>query len=366
MSKKKGELRVAKGDAGVRRGFLQLQELDFPAELRRLVLTLHIVNCEVCCAPAYARHSKQGTIDDPSDCALLHRAAERLANADVPEQVLQALRLGRVVALRKPNGRVRALVVGDVFRRLVARALAQHFAGAFQEACLPYQFGLSTRAGTEGLYKLLHTATELDPRATVLSIDLVPLLPFARQFYGSASSCTWLDDNGGEHDVVQGEGGEQGDPLMPALYSLAEHAVLSEAAAGLREGEAIFAFLDDTYVVSAPERTGELHGALEDALWRHAHICLHQGKTRVWNAAGEEPSGFARLQPVGADPVWTGAWSLPADQRGLLVLRMLPPGATQAFAREHDTAVRACLAALLFQSTRHPLPARWPWVALGS
>ena len=36
--------------------------------------------------------------------------------------------------------------------------------------------------------------------------------------------------------------------------------------------------------------------------------------------------------------------------------RMLPPGATQAFAREHDTAVRACLAALLFQSTRHPLP----------
>eukprot|EP00439_Symbiodinium_sp_Y106_P003249 s2597_g1.t1 len=127
-------------------------------------------------------------------------------------------------------------------------------------------------------------------------------------------------DNGGEHEVVQGEGGEQGDPLMPAPYSLAQHAALSEAAAGLREGEAIFAFLDDTYVVSAPERTGELHGALEDALWRHARLRLHQGKTRVWNAAGEEPSGLARLQPVAADPVWTGAWSLPADQRGLLVL----------------------------------------------
>ena len=98
---------------------------------------------------------------------------------------------------------------------------------------------------------------------------------------------------------------------MPALYSLAQHAALSEAAAGLREGEAIFAFLDDTYVVSAPERTGELHGALEDALWRRARIRLHQGKTRVWNAAGEEPSDLARLQPVGADPVWTGAWSLP-------------------------------------------------------
>ena len=139
---------------------------------------------------------------------------------------------------------------------------------------------------------------------------------------------------------------------------------------------------------------------------------LHQGKTRVWNAAGEEASSLARLQPVGADPVWTGAWSLPADQRGLLVLgaplgseafvrrelgrkrvvqascsavsllsaicnprgssccfvprrvqticfgccRQARRKATQAFAREHDTAVRACLAALLFQSTRHPLP----------
>ena len=133
-----------------------------------------------------------------------------LANADVPEQ----------------NGRVRALVVGDVFRPLAARALAQHFAGAFQEACLPYQFGLSTRAGTEGLYKLFHTATELDPCATLLSIDavgaydhvsrqamleglrsrpaLVALLPFARQFYGSASVYTWLDNNGDERDVVQG------------------------------------------------------------------------------------------------------------------------------------------------------------------
>ena len=365
-------------------------------------------------------------LDEPADSALLHRAAERLANADVPEQVLAAVRLGRMVALRKPNGRVRALVVGDVFRRLVARALAQHFAAAFQEACLPYQFGLSTRAGTEGLYKLLHTATALDARATVLSIDavgafdhvsrqamleglrsrpaLAPLLPFARQFYGSASVYTWLDETGAEHDVTQGDGGEQGDPLMPALFSLAQHPALSEAAAGLQEGEAIFAFLDDNYVVSAPERTDALHSALEDALWRHARIRLNRGKTRVWNAGGEEPAGLARLQPVGAEPVWTGAWSLPADQQGLLVLgaplgseafvrrelrrkretqdqllarlpavgdlqcawllllfcasprpnyllRMLPPGATEAFAREHDAAVCACLAALLSQDS---------------
>ena len=89
--------------------------------------------------------------------------AERLANADLPEHVLAAVRLGRMLALRKPNGLGRALVVGDVFRRMVARALAQH--AAFQEVCIP--LGLSTR------YKLLHTATVLDARAAVLSVDAV-------------------------------------------------------------------------------------------------------------------------------------------------------------------------------------------------
>ena len=42
-----------------------------------------------------------------------------------------------------------------------------------QEACLPHQFGLSTRAGNEALYKLLHTATALDPHATVLSVEAI-------------------------------------------------------------------------------------------------------------------------------------------------------------------------------------------------
>ena len=96
-----------------------------------------------------------------------------------------------------------------------------------------------TRAGTEAFYKLLQVATERNPRATVLSVDavgafdhvsrqarleglrsrpqLAPLLPFARQFYGSESSYVWTDDAGAELEVLQAEGGEQGDTLMPAL-----------------------------------------------------------------------------------------------------------------------------------------------------
>ena len=46
--------------------------------------------------------------------------------------------LGRMVALQKPAGGVWAFIMGDVFRRLVSRTLAQ-FSAQLQEACAPFQ-----------------------------------------------------------------------------------------------------------------------------------------------------------------------------------------------------------------------------------
>ena len=50
------------------------------------------------------------------------RAASALAQARVPPRIAAAFGLGRMVALQKPNGRVRGIVVGDFLRRLVARS----------------------------------------------------------------------------------------------------------------------------------------------------------------------------------------------------------------------------------------------------
>ena len=52
---------------------------------------------------------------------------------------------------------------------------------------------------------------------------LQPLLPYVRQFYASNSMYVWQDASGQSHEVRQSEGGEQA-----------------------REGEAVFAYLDDT------------------------------------------------------------------------------------------------------------------------
>ena len=215
----------------------------------------------------------------------------------------------------KAHGRVRALVVGDAFRRLWV-------------ACSQGTSPRSSRAGQgragQGKMRACHSSmdsqhTETCPRATILSVDAVgafdhvsrgamlgallarrelhSLLPFARQFYSSPSVYTWCDDGGCPHEVIQGEGGEQGDPLMPAFYALAQHDALCDLTGQLRDGEAVFAFLDDVYIVALPEN---------NALWDRARIRLHEGKTRIWNAAGEEPPAVADLGGDAREPVWVG------------------------------------------------------------
>ena len=65
---------------------------------------------------------------------LLQDAATRLANAQVPANVVPGLALARLTALKKPDGGVRGIATGDVFRRLVSRALAKGWATTFDRA----------------------------------------------------------------------------------------------------------------------------------------------------------------------------------------------------------------------------------------
>ena len=105
-------------------------------------------------------------LDDEDCCDLLVTAAQRLAQADVPDDVAAGLCLGRMVALLKPSGGI-----CDVFRRLVSRTLAQQFSTPLQEACAPYQYALSTRAGAEALARALRGATGMSTSTPVVSVD---------------------------------------------------------------------------------------------------------------------------------------------------------------------------------------------------
>ena len=80
---------------------------------------------------------------------------------------------------------------------------------------------------------------------------LQPLRPLARRLY--ASNTDMWQDAGDSREIWRAEGGEQDDWLLPALYAIAQHPALAAVNEELHEGEAVFAYLDDMYVVSAPE-----------------------------------------------------------------------------------------------------------------
>ena len=249
-----------------------------------------------------------------------------------------------MVALRKQSGGIRGLVMADVFRRLVSRTLAQPAATAFQESCAPFQYALSTRAGAEALVRGLGLSTELSARATVVSVDgvgaydhvsraamfeglrrdnrLAGPIPFVCQFYGQERSYLFYDAFGRAHDVLQAEGREQGDPLMPGLFAVAIHPALVATQTALRGGERLYAFLDDAYLTRDPQCVRATFLALRQALKSHANIDLNVGKTRVWNAAGEEPPGLSEWMPPAQDgsPVWVGDPTRPLELQGIHVL----------------------------------------------
>ena len=110
------------------------------------------------------------------------------------------------------------------------------------------------------------------------------MMPFVLMSYGQPSTYLWADDAGTVHEIRQGEGGEQGDALMPALYALGQHAALQSAAAQLGPDETLLAYLDDVYVLCRPERACEAFRVVSAALRDHAGVEANKcGTAEGWN-----------------------------------------------------------------------------------
>ena len=110
-------------------------------------------------------------LESERDSVMFAEFAQSLAVADVLHQVLRILGLGRLIALTKPDGGVRGIVVGDLLRRLVGRTMAKQVTKEVEAATSPFQYALSTRSGCECVAHVLQTLTELDEDATIVSVD---------------------------------------------------------------------------------------------------------------------------------------------------------------------------------------------------
>ena len=126
-------------------------------------------------------------------------------------------------------------------------------------------------------------------------------------------------------DIPQGEGGDQGDPLMPLLFSFVLHPSLRSAANLLREREKTIAFLDDVCIVCTPDRVLEVFRIVENSLWTHSRISVYSGKTQLWNRSTHRMQGTHQSCPSGAStssrvvrskfasrvsPFWDHQWAM--------------------------------------------------------
>ena len=169
-----------------------------------------------------------------------------------------------------------------------------------------------TSAGTDCVGHIIRALTDANTALTVTSIDgvgaydhvyrsamlskllevpaLQGLLPFARFAYGETTTYVWEDEEGVRHQIRQGEGSEQG-----------VHNALREGKNCMIPGEHLLAFLDDTYILSLPQRARPLYNVMGTTLETGAGIHLHAGKTRIWNRAGIRPPDIGDL----GEEVWS-------------------------------------------------------------
>ena len=302
-------------------------------------------------------------LDNEGDSALLAEVGSIMSQGKIPDAVMEGIRLGRSIALQKPDGGVRGIVVGDIMRRLVARTKK------VEKAAVPFQHALTTEAGCECVAHILQTIADKDERATVVSIDGVgaydlisrnsmiegllrmedgdQVLPFVR----CPSTYLWEDELGKPQDIPQGEGGEQGDPFMPLLFALGLHRALSAVQARLSDNEKVFAYLDDIYVICAPERVLEVHRILEAEILTHTQVRL------VWNRGGVTPVGVELLtraaQAIRPEAiVWRGNSTLDEAEQGVKILG-IPVGQPGGFWRRSLKNRSCCLTtSLLCQMCR--------------
>ena len=261
--------------------------------------------------------------------------------------------------------------------RTIARTIAKSSRRSKQPQ-LPSSTPISTKAGCECVAHILQTFTDLDPEATIMSIDEVGA-------YDLISRNAMLEGlfqmEGGDqirplcemflrepiHIFVGGRDGHHpvhftrrrrgaGRPPHALLFALGQHRALEAIHERMRPGEHVMAFLDDTYTACRPERLDEVHTTVEEQLATHAHIHVHHGKTQVWNRGGVEPSGIEEVTRVARvlkfeAVVWRGDPLLLVAQQGTKVMG-IPIGKTEYVQEflEHKTRQQQ----VLFQ--------RMPWV----
>lgn len=146
-------------------------------------------------------------------------------------------------ALNKKDGGVRPIAVGTTYRRLAAKLCCRSTADTLRNLFEPIQLGFGVRGGCEAAIHSLRGFLANNPQDVLLKVDVknafnsvdrgvllgeikrvVPsLYSFLWQCYSAPTKLLY-----GENPLSSAVGCQQGDPLGPAIFSLAIHPIISK------------------------------------------------------------------------------------------------------------------------------------------
>lgn len=188
------------------------------------------------------------------------------------------LRASKLIAISKRDGGLRPIAIGEIFYRLATKvALKFTWSSGNLER---WQLGVGSIGGVEPLIALLqrvYDGTSHPDHLQVTSLDFSNafnsisrtavangvwnhariLHKAARWAYATPSALLIAGENDSYRTILSAEGVRQGDPLGPALFSLAIRDTLVDLRADLRSQLRdpkleIAAYLDDIYILSKP------------------------------------------------------------------------------------------------------------------
>lgn len=160
----------------------------------------------------------------------------------VDTEIASTLYGANLCALGKKDGGVRPIAIGSTYRRLTSKVCCRYIVQDLEPKFKPTQLGFGSKGGCEAAVHACRTflcnskdqiLLKVDVKNAFNSVSRVALLteiqkeipnlyPYLWQCYSSPSNLMYNN-----HSIFSAVGCQQGDPLGPAIFSLAIHPIIS-------------------------------------------------------------------------------------------------------------------------------------------
>lgn len=252
-------------------------------------------------------------------CKLVNKLMELLVNGEIQEK--RALCRSKLVPLKKDDGKVRPIAIGEVFYRLAGKILMRRVASKAQNLFKGTQFGVGIRNGAEIVANLCNAyiqTQEENPDNGVIGIDVSnafnsinrktvgegicrtcpELIQFYNWSYGEESEIMTHD---GILITMSQTGVKQGDPLGPLLFAVGLHDSLIKIKEAIGEEHAVCAYLDDISILGDTSKLNEIISQITPIL-NNIGLKINDSKTVSWcNAKGTEEGIEVLGVPIGGE-----------------------------------------------------------------